>query len=252
MDQLLAKLTNLSYEIWGIFVPGLIALLFLVFTWWCAGPVIDVITFGFIAPAEVKSIKGFISLLNREIKFGFIAGLAVAAYFAGHLLHWISRSSKSTAQGKGSVSRVLSCLKLSIPKPDESYDAFLDAQLAEAKEFLKMPTESTWPQYYPVAKAYLAAQLQSSLVSTYQNKYTLHRSLTAAAVVWFWMGLAVLLLGGVFEVIGFTIEPKWFPSAVSPLAAVAIIYGFSDSYQYNWKLFGNTLITEIYTFKRMH
>ncbi|MDQ1110048.1 hypothetical protein QE424_003207 [Stenotrophomonas rhizophila] len=252
MDQLLAKITNLSYEIWGIFVPGMIALLFLVFTWWCAGTVAEVVTFGFVAPAEVSTIKGFITLLNNEIKFGFIAGLAVAAYFSGHLLHWISRSSKSKSHGKKSIIRVCSCLRLSIPKPIESYDSYLEAQFIEGKQYLQMPPESTWPQFYPVAKAFLASQLQSSLVSTYQNKYTLHRSLTAAAVVWFWGSVLVLLLGGIFAVLGCPVEPKWFPTALSPCVAIAIIYGFSDSYQYNWKLFGNTLITEIYTYKRMH
>lgn len=251
MDQLLAKITNLSYEMWGIFVPGSITLLFLLFTWWCAGPLAGVVTFGFVAAAEVKTVTGFIALLNNEVKFGFIASLAVAAYFAGHLLHWISRSPKGSSQRPSSVVRVLSCLRLSIPKSSASYDSFLEPQFLEAKAYLQMPSEATWQQFYPVAKAFLASNLQSSLVTTYQNKYTLHRSLTAAAVVWFWLSIAVLLLGSGFVYFGLSAQPKWFPTAISPFFSLAIIYGFSDSYQYNWKLFGNTLITEIYTYKRM-
>ncbi|ALS96055.1 hypothetical protein [Xanthomonas oryzae] len=243
MDQLLTKITNLSYEIWGIFVPGLIMLLFFLFTWWCAGAVAGIVTFGFVAPAEVKTVTGFIGLLNNEVKIGFIAGLAVAAYFAGHLLHWISSSPKDKSKKFGSIERVISCLRLSIPKSAVPYDDFLEKQLSESKEYLSMPAEATWPEFYPVAKAFLASRLQSSLVTTYQNKYTLHRSLTAAAVVWFWLNIIVLMIGACFCYFGIPAQPKWFPTIAAPFFAIALIYGFSDSYQYNWKLFGSTLIS---------
>ncbi|MEL3953495.1 hypothetical protein [Stenotrophomonas bentonitica] len=252
MDQLIAKITNLGYEVWGIFIPGLIFLLFMVFAWWCAGPVAGLATFGFLAPAEVKSVTGFIALLNEEIKFGFLAGLAVAAYFSGHLLHWVGRSPKGKAVELTWMARVGKCLTLSIPKSPLSYDPFLEDQLAEGKAFLEMPSGAIWQQFYPVAKAFLAENLQSSLVSTYQNKYTLHRALAAAAVVWFWLTVAIIIVSAVVSFAHNGYSPKWFPLLLSPFFALAVIYGFSDSYQYNWKLFGNTLITETYTYKRMH
>ncbi|MDA5339070.1 hypothetical protein LRM36_11680 [Stenotrophomonas maltophilia] len=251
MDQLLAKLTNLGYEIWGIFIPGSVFLLFSIFTWWCAGPIAGAVTFGFLAPAEVKSVTGFIGLLNEEVKFGVLAGLTVAAYFSGHLLHWVGRSPKGEAVKYSTSARIWQCLRFSIPKSTVSYDPFLEDQIMECKDFLKMPRDSTWQQYYPVAKAFLAANLQSSLVATYQNKYTLHRSLTAAAVVWFWMSVLFLIASAIRVHYMPDLGPKWFPLTLSPAFAVLIVYGFSDSYQYNWKLFGNSLITEIYTYKRM-
>lgn len=263
MDQILSKIANLGYEIWGIFVPGTVLLLFLTFTWWCSGPLIEVMTVGSLSIAEVKTVSGFFALLNREVKFGFIAALAVAAYFAGNLLHWVSRTPKADKDrlpnvGEGSETggdwklRVLNCLRLSIPK-SESYAPYLEAQLNEGKVFLQMPENARWEQFFPVAKAFLAAKLQTSLVSTYQNKYTLHRSLTAAAVVWFWSGVIVELTALVVSYVtcGAGVGPRWFPLLFSQVTALVLIYGFSASYQYNWKLFGNTIITEIYMFKRM-
>lgn len=252
MDQLLAKFTNFGYEVWGIIVPGLIFLLFMTFAWWCSGSVISFLTFGYVSTAGVEGVSSFLSLLNEEIKAGLFAGLAVSAYFSGHLLHWISRSPKNPIGELGSLGRVWSCMKFSIPKSKDSYDKYLEEQLSEAKQFLGMPVDAKWVQYYPVAKVYLSEKMQSSLVSTYQNKYTLHRSITAAAAVWFWVSVFVIVV----SVVGLAVchpfgSPKWFPLLISPLVAVGVVYGFSDSYQYNWKLFGNYLITEVYAYKRV-
>lgn len=250
MDAILSKFTNLGYELWGIFVPGLIMLLMLVFVWWCAGPIAELVTFGFLPEATVNGVTGFMRVLNNEIRAGLVFGIAVVVYFLGHLLHWFSRSPKSKPVKIGWIMRVAQCLRFSVPKSVDSFDPYLQPLLDEAKGMFGLSVEATWPQFYPVAKAYLSANLQTSLVSTYQNKYTLHRSLTTASVVWFWLSIGCMLIalaaGGICGFGG----PKWFPLLCSVPISLILVYGFSDSYQYNWKLFGNSIITEVFMIKR--
>lgn len=225
-------------------------LLMLVFAWWCAGPIAELVTFGFLPEATVNGMTDFMRVLNNEIRVGLLFGIAVAVYFLGHLLHWFSRSPKSSPKEITWVARVVSCLRFSVPKAVDSYDSFLNPLLDEAKGLFGLSAEAKWTQFYPVAKAYLSANLQTSLVSTYQNKYTLHRSLTTAAVVWFWLSLSCVVASAPLAFICGFGQPKWFPLISSIPAALVLIYGFSDSYQYNWKLFGNSIITEVFMIKR--
>jgi hypothetical protein len=275
MDQLLSKFTNLGYEILGIFVPGLILILFLLFGWWCLGPLAAIWTFDFLPQAKVREVSGLLNLFNKEIRFGLLIAALVQAYFFGHLLHWVARSPKefSTQQDSkdpqkrlscrqkislffkdppknpSSWQRIALCLFLQIPRPQHSYDSSLEPLLEQSKLFLGLESTAKWSLFYPVAKSYVAANLQTSLITTYQNKYTLHRSLTAAAAIWFWFSvfgvagaLAMLFLSNS--------QPLWIPLFASIPASLLIVWGFSDSYQYNWKLWGNTVITEMYLLQK--
>lgn len=176
-------------------------------------------------------------------------GLLVAAYFLGHSLHWAARSPKKPVPKPASVRRVWLCLCFSIPKPEHSFEPKLTPLFEECKSFLGLGASAEWRQYYPLAKCYLVANLQTSLVSTYQNKYTLHRSLTAAAVVWFWLSLAAAV-GALAQMCFSGPQPSWFPLLASLPLSLLLVWGFSDSYRYNWKLWGDTLITEIYMLQK--
>lgn len=250
MDQLISKFTNLGYEVLGIFVPGFVLVLFLLFGWWCLGPLAATWTFGFLPQAQINAFSSLLELLNEEIRIGLLIGLLVAAYFLGHSLHWAARSPKQPVPKPASIKRVWLCLCFSIPKPEHSFEPKLAPLFEECKSFLGLGAAAEWRQYYPLAKCYLVANLQTSLVSTYQNKYTLHRSLTAAAVVWFWLSFAAAL-GAVAQMYRGGPEPSWFPLLASLPLALLLVWGFSDSYRYNWKLWGDTLITEIYMLQKM-
>lgn len=249
MDQLLSKLTNLGYEVLGIFVPGLVLILFLFFGWWCLGPLAEIWTFNFLPQARIREASGLLSLLNSDIRAGLLIVLIVAAYFLGHLLHWIGRSPKKPVPKPKWYRRVWLCLTFRIPKPEHSYEPSLQPLLDDAKPFFGLSPAAEWRQFYPVAKSYLAANLQTSLVSTYQNKYTLHRSITAASVVWFWLSL-VASIAAAFKVCAANSHPIWFPLLSSMPISLLLIWGFSDSYRFHWKLWGDTIITEAYVLKR--
>ncbi len=250
MEQLISKLTNFGYEILGIFAPGAVLLLFLFFGWWCLGPLASTWTFGFLPQAKIQVLSGLLNLLNGEIRVGMLIALSVAAYFCGHLLHWLARKPKDPVPKPSSYRRVWLCLKFSIPKPEHSFHEKLQPLFDEAKLFLGLGRDAEWRQFYPVAKSYLAANLQTSLVSTYQNKYTLHRSLTAAAVIWFWLTLTAIVGALLSARLYLPQQPIWIPLTGSLPISLLLIWGFSDSYRYNWKLWGDTMITEIYMLKK--
>lgn len=249
MDQLLAKFTNLGYEILGIFVPGIVLILFLFFGWWCLGPLAEMWTFNFLPQATIREASGLLGILNEDIRTGLVVVLIIGAYFLGHLLHWIARSPKTPVPKPKWHRRIWLCLTFAIPKPEHSYEPKLQPLLDAAKPFLGLEVVAEWRQFYPLAKAYLAANLQTSLVSTYQNKYTLHRSLTAAAVVWFWLSVLASIRAFIEGHFG-AAQPLWFPLLSSIPVSLLLIWGFSDSYRYNWKLWGDTIITEMYVLSR--
>lgn len=248
MDQLLAKLTNLSYEILGIFVPGVVLILFAIFGWWCMGPMAEFWSQGFLPTAELVAFSGFLSVLNEGVQTGMLFFLAIAAYFSGHLLHWLSRRGDRKDEVDGWQRLGLSLL-FKVPKPATDFHDPLKPLFLEAKTFFGMTPEAGWREYYPVAKAYLAMSLQSSLAPTFQTKYTLHRSLTITAAVWFW-GTVVGICLSWFAIYFFgAASPKWVPLVGSLLVSMTLIWGFSDSYRYNWLLWGDTLISEIFMLK---
>lgn len=249
MEQLISKFANLGYEILGIFVPGAVLILFLFFGWWCLGPLASTWTFGFLPQAKIQALSGLLNILNEEIRAGLLVSLLIAAYFAGHLLHWAARAPKRAVAKPAWYRRIWLCLIFSVPKPEHSYEPRLEPLFNEAKSYLGFGVDAEWRQFYPVAKSYLAANLQTSLVSTYQNKYTLHRSLTAASVIWFWLSIGAVI-GGVFSYRYDGTHPMWAPLAASIMGSLLLIWGFSDSYRYNWKLWGDTIITEVFMLKK--
>jgi hypothetical protein len=104
----------------------------------------------------------------------------------------------------------------------------------------------SWTQFYPVAKNYLARNSTSSLVSLYQNKYTLHRSIAVAAALTFWLSVLAMLIGvATLHYVG--LAPRFAPLGVLAISCVALTWGFSASYAFNWTLFGNSIITETYS-----
>jgi hypothetical protein len=133
-----------------------------------------------------------------------------------------------------------------IPKPEASFDASLEQLFATVSpKFSPAGKPLQWREFYPVAKSFIAQKLRYSLVATYQNKYTLHRSLTTAAAVLFWVSLLGIAAGLVAPWKA-AAEPHYGALASLATMSVIVIWGFSDSYMFHWKMFGNTIVTESY------
>jgi hypothetical protein len=176
-----------------------------------------------------------------------VPGLVIA-YFLGHVLLWIARSGKPDERAaKNTLHRVCASLFFRIPKPPKSYDESLQSLYSAVQaKFAVGGTELLWEQFFPVVKSYLSRNLTCSLVATYQNKYTLHRSITAAAAGLFWLSI-VSTAGSAISYYWKGIAPHWGLLVTLSFLALLLVWGFSSSYMYHWKMFGNTIITESYS-----
>lgn len=251
MSELIAKLKDISYELLGIVFPGFIAELFLITWWMTLGQNAPQYTFGLLPELTTQNASEFVKSLTANTGMGIAIPCVVVAYFVGHILHWTSRSASADEETIKSVySRVWSALCFRILKPNENYDNSLE-QLFQAveKKFRTNGVESlTWQQFFPLAKCYLSANMPTSLVESYQIKYTLHRSITAAAVILFWLSTYALIIGFIFAC-PFTSNMAFHFGglAIIEVVSLVLIWGFSDSYAYNWKLFGNMIVSESYS-----
>lgn len=249
MESLFSKIGNLGYELLGIFLPGLIFIHFLVFWWWSIGPMASVWSQEFIPQAQVVQISGFIEVLNEGVQVGVLLFLALASYFIGHALHWISRGGPKCGEMKF-WSRVGYSAIFKVPKPNRDYHPGLDEVFKEAKLHLGFDNNASWREYYPIAKSYLAKNLQTSLSPVYQNKYTLHRSLALASSLWLWISVVSIFICLFMVFCAGYASPKWIPLLLSVPAAVMLMNGFAGSYYYNWLLWGDSLISEVVMLKR--
>jgi len=265
MDQLISKITSLNYEIFGIFVPGFVFILFFLWVWWACDSLTPLLSLGYLPPLHYANQPG--GVLNVELRFGLVVFIAIASYFLGHLMFWLSRLGNAMELDIGSpptswekimraLHRIACCLGWRIPKGAVNYEPALEPLLDAGYRFLAFPdAESTqtskekWRKFYPVAKCRLSQDLKNSLVSTYQNKYTLHRSLCVVAIFWFWCSLLIQILAWCLSDPSHHIHvaPIW----LTILASIAIMWGFSGSFLYNWRMYGDTILTETFVLSKM-
>ncbi|MBP6057614.1 MAG: hypothetical protein KA524_04210 [Nitrosomonas sp.] len=247
MDELLAKLTNLSYDFFGILLPGIIFNIFLLLIWFALDSLVPIWTNNGISKFTIQTLPHLVDTLSLEGRIFVAIPLIFLWYFFGHLLNWIGRSGSPIVGKISDRCRVYQSLKLRIPKPESSYDPKLEPLFKVIqKEFSPKGIELTWSSLYPVFRIYLAQHLSHSLVTTYQNKYTLHRSITTASTLLFWFSLFGIL-GGIVTLYFYCIQPHW-PSLIAlSIGSLILVWGFSGSYLYNWTLFGNSIVTETYS-----
>ena len=93
-----------------------------------------------------------------------------------------------------------------------------------------------WRMFYPVGKAYLARNVANSLVTTYQNKYTFHRSLVLGAVVVFWLSAFALITAAVTNHF-VHVDPRWYQLIGLAAFSLFMVNGFTASYRLHWGLF---------------
>jgi hypothetical protein len=248
MDEFLAKLTNLSYEFFGVIVPGIVGTLFLGLWWVALGPVAPLWSFEFVPELTLNNAARIIESLSLKAGIGVVVPGLASAYFLGHIILWSSRFGEpDECATKSSWRRVQRSLVFRVPKPPRSFDKNLQSLYdAVQAKFAKGGSALSWEQFYPVVKSYLLKNLTHSLVATYQNKYTLHRSITAAAAGLFWLSTLAVAGGGVTWYLA-GVAPRWGLLAMLALLAFVLVLCFSSSYMYYWMLFGNTIITEAYS-----
>lgn len=235
MDELIGKITNFGYEIFGVILPGCAGLLFFLFYWWALGEV----------PAALSSnnIPNFEYFLfsSRQLTAVDTVALVALIYFVGHLLNWLSRKPKKDVEGI--FLRLGCCLIFRIPRSSRSFSEHLTEQFLLASKSFGIQTENVeeaWEKFFPVAKVVLAERLTRSLVSTYQNKYTLYRSVAGAAVLLWWTTLASI----VFLMFAGEVNPRWLALSFCWVGSSILIWGFSSSFDYHWSNFGNAIVTE--------
>jgi hypothetical protein len=169
--------------------------------------------------------------------------------FVGHILLWVSRSRGKVGDVvvKHCWRRIYWTLKFGIPKPDDNYDKNLESlYISVLAKFSNGNTLQKWEQFFPVVRSFLTRKMTYSLVSTYQNKYTLHRSIAGAASAFFWMNIFGLVIG-LISYYGWHVSPIWWLLGIQAIIALVFVLGFSGSYAFYWKLFGNAIITEAYS-----
>ncbi|MHB8160615.1 MAG: hypothetical protein ACYDGS_09070 [Thermoleophilia bacterium] len=257
MSELLAKLTNLSYEILGVILPGIVGSLFLLLWWEALGTLAPLWTVNVIPELDINKIRPFMESLNFLGEISIIIAALLIWYFLGQMLLWSARSGKSKIDGekklnrkdaaKRGFKRLFLSLIFRIPKPSRSFDSELQPLFDVVQNDFAGKIELDWRQFYPVIKSYLRENLSHSLLATYQTKYTFHRSIVTASACLFW----VSFLSEIAALITFKIngrEPEWVLLTILGAGALIFVWNFSSSYMYNWKLFGNTIVTESYAF----
>jgi hypothetical protein len=255
MEALLAKLTNLSYDFFGIVLPGVILNIFVLLLWAALGPLIPLWTGSGISELNISVLQSVIDTLHLKddsspdlpLIFATVP-LVFLWYFLGHMLHWFGRTGKPIPGKISSLKRVSQSLIFHIPKSEDSFNKKKLQPLYEAiqKKFSPEGTELEWVALFPVVKCFLARKLTHSLVPTYQTKYTLHRSIVTACTFLFWISL-VGIAGALVTPYCYNSQPHWALLIALPIGAIISVWGFSGSYLYNWLLFGNSIVTEAYS-----
>jgi hypothetical protein len=246
MDELIGKLTNLTYELFGVILPGLVMTMFVLAWLWAVGDLAPIASADLIPRFDLQLLR---DLLSESTRATMLLPVLAVAYFFGHLLLWIGRSGPTLdpESSKKTSKRMLGCLRFRIPKPAASFDAPLESLFKKVSpKFSDSGEVLEWRQFYPLAKSFVAQRLSYSLIATYQNKYTLHRSITTAATALLWLSVTAAVAGFLtHRMTG--VHPSYLGLSALALFSILLIWGFSGSYMLHWKMFGNTIVTESYS-----
>jgi hypothetical protein len=248
MNELLARLVNLSYEFFGVILPGIITSVCLGIIWVALGPLAPLWTQRAVPELSISRIQTLINSLSTADTIASIGILLVAWYLVGQILLWTSRFAVPIDNAeKRWGQRVWLTLRFRIPRPTHSFKASLQPIYDEVSaKFADRARPLDWEQFYPIVKSFLAQRLRYSLVTTYQNKYTLHRSIATAAAVSFWISMFGMV-GAFLTPEKYGCGPMWILLSLMLALSLLCVSAFSHTYIYHWKMFGDTIITEAYS-----
>jgi len=137
-------------------------------------------------------------------------------------------------------------LRFKVRKPVESFDPALTELFKKVIGKFSHDRELAWREFYPLAKNFLVNTDRRSLVSTYQNKYTLHRSIAAAAAAIFWLTFFGMIAARLAYFFGTNSYPNWLMLWFLLASSFASVWGFSATFMFYWTLWGDTIVTESY------
>jgi hypothetical protein len=250
MKELLSKLLTLSYEFLGVVLPGFVLSCGILI--WLACLSALVAAWGFTPSSLLAHItwQHLLALWKTAGEVGIGVPAVIASYVLGQFLLLISRRNFAIGAGANLSTRQRICVALQfrIAKPAANFAEEVKPLFdIVAGKFADSPSAPlNWRQFYPVARCFLTNNYPASLVTTYQNKYTLHRSLTAAGVVLFW-GSAIFLGLILLTWWRIGIHPYGFGMLGLLMAAFVIVVTFSSSFIEHWLMFGNSIVTETYS-----
>lgn len=175
MDAFFNKLDNLAFEILGVLVPGLIATTFIGLLWMALGPLIPLWTYGTIPELTPAGVVSVVNRTPGASQVFPLISVVMTCYLLGHSVSWSSRVRSEPATLKETLVRTWGFLTFRPQKPGVMFDDRLKPQLTRVMgEFSRDEPALVWAQFYPIAKNFIMNSGRNSLLSTYQNKYTLH------------------------------------------------------------------------------
>lgn len=248
MDALLGKLSNLAYELFGVIIPGLVFSIFLLLLWFALGDLVPRWTWSRIPAYSMAEFQKVCGLLPGGTAMASATLGLMWLYLCGHALNWASKVHPKESGGwKRRGVRVLAFLKFRTPRAAESYEQKLTPLFdAVNTRFSHDQKPLEWRQFYPLAKSFLNNSDRYSLLSTYQNKYTLHRAIAAGAAALCWLTVTLSAMALISKWRGAEESPLWWALAALFLGALVLITGFSSTFEYNWRLWGDTIVSESY------
>ncbi len=259
MKDLLSKLFDSSYELIGIIFPGFGLLCLVGFAVVLALDSLqaaELVATGVCLHGAWPSLLGHI---GEESGVGTLAIVLALSYLLGQCLFWFSRNGPLYDKADDRAwPRFKLALRVRVPEPRARFAPPLQVMYERALARFNIPSDpdmdsdEAWRQFYPVAKFYLQQHTTKSLVMTYQNKYTLHRSLTALATIAFWASIAFQAFFVWILVFDHGVDESMFwvralISLGSIAAAMLLVAVFSGSFGYYWRLFGDSIVTECHS-----
>lgn len=248
MDSFFNRLDNLAYELFGVVLPGLVVSSFLALLWFALGPLIPYWSMDQLPQLTIRLMIDAMRAIPGAMQTVPLAMVLMVWYFCGHAMNWISKKKSKPESIRQQASRVWSFLKFRTQKPEESYDSKLKGLFESVSvEFSKSKKSLDWREFYPLAKSYIVNTGRHSLLSNYQNKYTLHRSITAAAAGLFWLTTLGMVAARGSYYLGASVFPNWLLLWCLLIGSVVVVWGFSATFLFYWKLWGDTIVTESYS-----
>jgi hypothetical protein len=261
VEGFLSKLTDLTYEIVGVLMPGLILLFLGLFQWGL---------YRHYADPEATGGR-LLGLLQEDLlwlekhPWGILLGALVLSYFAGRAVLFLARDGlpilggslvwvAAAIAGKLKIEadrlkkrvaaaplvRLLARVFL-VRTPKELLDnhaSSLDRSKTWCTERLSPSSDVTllseWSAFYSVASRLLEREGSKSRLPVHQSKYTLDRSLATVFALGFWSAVAFSLL---FK--------TWGPFAEVPVF-LFLVHVFDQEHAYHWRLWGDSIIAETY------
>jgi hypothetical protein len=184
--------------------------------------------------------------------------MIIFSYFAGHLLKGLSKYGipvwalifrKLKPKITPSCSWLCFIMLIGEPQSNSSHrDKFKDFKESAATNLVRRlgmtdSALSDWGNFYFFAKNFIGEVGKHSLISTYQNKYTLHRSLAGLVGLLFTVCIFSLLVASVFSATA-TSSGKLLLLA-SCVISLVLTWHFTTSYQEYWRLLGDAVIAEV-------